>query len=203
MAANEILTSPSPPSEEPGTVLFETDRLIIRRYVLSDAPITAAAANHPSIAVNMRNRFPSPYNLADAEAFLRDACEPKGTSYPGDSGIFLKSDGDAAPVFIGGLGVVPQKDVYYRTWEIGYWIAVSAAGHGYATEATRALVRWVFATWPGLNRLEASTFGRNVTSQNVLKKAGFVEEGRRRCAIEKKGEVLDEIFFGLLRADLE
>ncbi|KAK7426174.1 hypothetical protein QQZ08_007340 [Neonectria magnoliae] len=202
MAADEILTSPSPPSEEPGTVLFETKRLIIRRYVLSDAPFTAAAANHPTIAVNMRNRFPSPYSLTDAETFLRGACEPTGTSYPGDSGIFLKPDGDAAPVFIGSLGVIPQKDVYYRTWEIGYWIAAEAAGHGYATEAIRALVRWVFATWPGLNRLEASTFGRNAASQNVLKKAGFVEEGRRRAAIEKKGEVLDEVLFGLLREDL-
>ncbi|KPM40932.1 hypothetical protein AK830_g5595 [Neonectria ditissima] len=205
MASSEILTSPSPPSEEPGTVLFETERLIIRRYVLADAPFTSAAGNHPSVTVNMRNRFPSPYTLADAEEFLSVACKPTGTSYPGDSGIFLKSDGGGGgePVFIGGLGVIPGKDVYYKSWEIGYWLTPSAAGHGYATEAARGLTRWLFATWPGLNRLEASAFGRNLASQNVLKKVGFREEGRKRCAIEKKCEVLDEVFFGLLRTDLE
>ncbi|KAF7543485.1 hypothetical protein G7Z17_g10703 [Cylindrodendrum hubeiense] len=207
MSAAKILTSPSPPSEEPGTVLFETERLIIRRYLLSDAPNTSALANDLSVAYNLRDRFPSPYTLADAEEFLGMACKPNGTAYPADSGIFIKPNtpGNPSPteLFIGGIGILALKDVYYRTWELGYWIGTSASGKGYATEATRAFVRWVFATWPTLNRLEASAYARNTASQNVLRKAGFVEEGVRRGSVEKKGEVLDEVMFGLLRTDLE
>ncbi|KAH7162903.1 acyl-CoA N-acyltransferase [Dactylonectria estremocensis] len=207
MSVNEILTSASPPSEEPGTVLFETERLIVRRYLMSDAPNMSATANHPAVAVNMRNRFPFPYTLSDAESFIGDACKPDGTAYPLHNGIFVKAGApgnpSAAPLFIGGIGIMAKADVYYRTWELGYWLSPAAAGKGYMTEAVRAFAKWAFATWPALNRLEAYMFARNSASQGVVKKVGFVEEGRRRQAAEKKGELLDEVIFGLLRSDFD
>ena len=54
--------SPSPPSEEPGTILFETERLVVRRLLPSGAPAMALAGNDPSVAANLRSRFPSPYH---------------------------------------------------------------------------------------------------------------------------------------------
>ncbi|KAH7170788.1 acyl-CoA N-acyltransferase [Dactylonectria macrodidyma] len=207
MPVNEILTSPSPPSEAPGTVLFETERLIVRRYLMSDAPSMSATANDPAVAVNLRNRFPSPYTLSDAESFLGDACKPDGTAYPLHNGIFVKpgvpGNPSSTPLFIGGIGIMVKADVYYRTWELGYWLGPGAAGKGYMTEAARAFARWAFATWPALNRLEAAILARNEASQRVVRKVGFVEEGRRRQAAEKKGELLDEVIFGLLRSDFE
>ncbi|KAH7023178.1 acyl-CoA N-acyltransferase [Ilyonectria destructans] len=207
MSVNGILTSPSPPSEEPGTVLFETDRLFMRRFLISDAPTIAALGNDPSVAANLRNRFPSPYTISDAESFLGIACKPDGTAYPMHNGIFVKPNTPGnpsdTPLFIGAMGIIPKKDVYYRTWEIGYWVGSSASGKGYATEAARGFARWVFGTWPALNRLEAGVYARNAASQNVLKKVGFVEEGRKRDSVEKNGVVLDEVMFGLLRREFE
>ncbi|KAF4965067.1 hypothetical protein FSARC_7101 [Fusarium sarcochroum] len=201
------LSSPSPPSEEPGTKLLETERLIIRRYVLSDAVAMAKAANNTAIAANMRGTFPSPYSLSDAEHFLTNmACKPDGTSYPLHNGIFLKANTSenpsSEPLLIGACGIMPKNDIYYRTWELGYWLAEPAWGKGYATEAVKAFVRWCFETWPELNRIEACAIGKNTASQKVLSKVGFVNEGNRREASEKWGEISDEVQYGLLRSDL-
>jgi RimJ/RimL family protein N-acetyltransferase len=201
------LFSPSPPSEEQGTLLVETERLIIRRFLFSDAAAMANAGNNKSIAANLRNTFPSPYTLSDAHYFLTNmACKPDGTSYPHHNGIFLKPNTTENPskesLFIGAIGVMPKSDICFRTWELGYWLAEPAWGKGYATEAAKAFVRWCFETWPDLNRIEASVTERNTGSQNVLKKSGFVQEGIRRGAIFKNGEILDEVQFGFLRSDL-
>lgn len=206
--AGPTLSSPSPPSEEAGTILLETERLIIRRYFLSDAPAMAETGNDTLVAANVRASFPSPYRLSDAEAFLSTtACKPDGTAYPYHNGIFVKpltaDNPSPEPRFIGGVGLVAKGDVYFRTWEVGYWLGSASWGKGYATEAIQAFVRWCFDTWPGLNRLEGEVYASNEASQKVMKKCGFVEEGRRRGAVEKYGVLMDVLDFGLLRSDLE
>ncbi|KAH6898538.1 acyl-CoA N-acyltransferase [Thelonectria olida] len=209
MAPSDILTSPSPPSPEPGTFLFETDRLIIRRYALSDAPALAAAGNDPLVVFNLTHRFPHPYTLADAEAFLTESCRPERPDphYPVNNGVFLKPNTPAnpsdEPVFIGGLGLKIEKDVLYRTWEVAYWFASAHWRKGYASEAMTAFVRYLFTTWPALNRLEGTAFSRNLGSQGVMKKAGFVEEGRRKDAVEKNGVIMDLVTLRLLRSEFE
>ncbi|CAM1506672.1 Fc.00g063130.m01.CDS01 [Cosmosporella sp. VM-42] len=206
MAGNEILQAPSPPSMEPGTVLLETERLILRRYFLSDAPAMADLANDRDVTVQLRT-FPYPYTLSHAESFLKMIVTPDEAIYAQDCGIFLKPNTPGNPSdkeqFIGGMGANPLTDVHYRTWEMGYWLGKPAWGQGYATEALKGFVRWVFATWPGLNRLQAATYSENSGSQNVLKKCGFLEEGRKREAVEKNGKVMDEVWFGLLRSELK
>lgn len=207
MASKDMLTSPSPPSNEPGTVLLKTKNLIIRRLLLSDAPALAAAANHKSIATYMRNRFPSPYTLSDAENFITTSGNSTESYYPGHVAIFTNSleDNDSSnkPLFIGGGAMMLRDDsMYYRTWEVGYWLTPSAQGKGYATEFTEAFVRWSFETWPELNRVEAFVLNRNLGSLRVLQKCGFVKEGIRRGAAEKHGEMLDEVILALLRKDL-
>ena len=222
---SRALTSPNPPSAEPGTLLLETDRLLIRRHLPSDAPSLAAAANHASIAANLRDACPSPYTLADAQHFLSlsvhsSSAETDHRYYPTTAAILLKqprtstddtdntgtnTDDPSSPphTYIGALGIVPHTDaVYRRTWELGYWLAPPAWGRGYATEAVRAAVPWMFDTWPALNRVEAVVYAGNAASAGVLSKAGFVEEGRKRGCVDKGGEIRDELMFGITRGDL-
>jgi [ribosomal protein S5]-alanine N-acetyltransferase len=55
---------------------------------------------------------------------------------------------------------------------IGYGLVEPARGHGYATEALRALVGWT-ARQPAATRMVADTDKDNEASQRVLTKAGF------------------------------
>lgn len=206
MAVDRLLSSPALPSNEPGTVLVESPNLIVRRWSISDAPALAKAANYPAIVMNLRDRFPSPFSLADAEGYLANyTVSPEG--YPTAMAIFVKPNSghntSDEPLFIGGAGLESKGDVYYRTWELGYWFTPSAWGKGYATEFVKALVPWAFETWPRLNRIEAAAYERNEASQKVLRKCGFTREGMRRGALEKQGEILDESIWGILRSDIK
>jgi RimJ/RimL family protein N-acetyltransferase len=56
--------------------------------------------------------------------------------------------------------------------ELGYWIAPAAQGRGLATEATRAVIEFAFATL-GLHKLAVSCLVENTASKRVIEKAGF------------------------------
>jgi RimJ/RimL family protein N-acetyltransferase len=73
------------------------------------------------------------------------------------------------------------------------------------SDAAKAFSRWVFKNFTPeeVQRLEASVYGLNKASQQVVRKAGFVYEGTRRRAGFKHGEVFDILTFGLIREDLE
>ena len=205
---DRVLTSPDPPSPEPGTVLLTTDRLIIRRPLLSDAPALAQIANHREAWAFMTDRFPHPYTLADAEAFLSTGHRTDKTThahpleYPQAAGIFLKKDGGGEGALVGTLGMRPGEDINYRMWDIGYFLGPDYWGKGYMTEAVGAFVRWCFEKWPRLVRIQGSTYEFNEASGRVLTKSGFVREGLRRDSAEKQGKVTGEIFYGLLRSDI-
>ncbi|TVY69353.1 putative N-acetyltransferase p20 [Fusarium oxysporum f. sp. cubense] len=205
MASTRKLTATSSTCEEPGAKILETQRLILRRFYPSDAEVMSQAADNKSVSKNMRDGFPSPYTLAHAESFINNVAN----NFDGAGqhcGIFVKANTienpSSEPVFVGTIGMMAKNDVYFRTWEMGYWLAETAWGKGYATEAAKALIRWCFETWPELNRIEACANGGNKASQNVLRKSGLVEEGTRRGAVCKNGEILDEVLFGLLRSEL-
>jgi RimJ/RimL family protein N-acetyltransferase len=72
----------------------------------------------------------------------------------------------------------------FRTASLGYCYYEAAWGHGYATEAARALLRWAFDMLD-LNRVQAETDTRNAASARVLEKLGFVREGtlREDCVV--------------------
>lgn len=68
-------------------------------------------------------------------------------------------------------GYMPESDI-----EIGYFLKRSAWGNGYATEACKRLLRFVFEQTP-LDEIVATFNPKNLASRNVLLKAGFVDRG--------------------------
>ncbi|OAQ72260.1 acetyltransferase [Pochonia chlamydosporia 170] len=203
MPPNRTLTSPNPPSPLPGTILLETPRLILRRYTPADAPALSAAANHTNVAATLSDRFASPYTVEAAAEFIAGDGKGADPHYPTHGAILLKPlEGETEGVMIGGFGLRPLQDVFYRTWALGYFLTPSAWGKGYGTEAISAVVRWAFETWPGLNRIDGEAYSSNMASVRVLEKSGFVREGVRRRAVEKGGVVLDVVALGVVRADL-
>lgn len=205
---SRVLETAQPLSSEPGTVLLETERLILRRWKRGDEPHIPNVANYREIFRNLRDRFPSPYTPEEAEIFISRRCDPANwTEYPTHVAIFVKpntaGNQSAEPMLIGGMGTAAGGDVEYRSWELGYWFAPWAWGNGYATEMVKAFVPWVFATWPKLNRLFATIYHTNPASIRVLEKARFVNEGIIRGCFEKEGVLVDAVMLSVIRSDLE
>ena len=88
----------------------------------------------------------------------------------------------------------------FRSASMGYCFDDAAWGHGYATEAGRALLQWAFDTLD-LNRVQAETDTRNLASARVLEKMGFKREGTLREDCIVNGEVSDSWVYGLLRRE--
>jgi [ribosomal protein S5]-alanine N-acetyltransferase len=91
-------------------------------------------------------------------------------------------------------------DEQSRRAEIGFALASSAWGQGYAQEAARALIRHAFGVMR-LNRLEADIDPRNEGSARVLERLGFRREGLLRERWMVAGEVSDSALYGLLSRD--
>ncbi len=104
----------------------------LRPWQRTDAEAIAEAANNPSIAANLRNVFPSPYTLADAEWYVGD-CIAQDGEHQLTRAVMI--EGKA----VGSIGVFVKDDVYEKSAELGYWLAEAHWGQGVMTEAVRQI----------------------------------------------------------------
>lgn len=175
------------------TPVLDTDRLRLRPVTGADGDRLFAL--HSSAHV-MRYWDSPPWSeraRADRFVAVSHRMAEEGT------GARLAIDRGADGAFVGWCALTGW-DADNRSAELGYVLDAAMWGHGYATEAARAVLRWAFDTLD-LNRVQAETDTRNVASARVLEKIGFVREGtlRENCVVN--GEVSDSWVFGLLRRD--
>jgi ribosomal-protein-alanine N-acetyltransferase len=88
----------------------------------------------------------------------------------------------------------------YHHGEIGYELHPEYERRGLMTEALTAILNFAFNDF-GLNRVEATPFEGNAASKNLLLKLGFTYEGTLRQRHYFRGRFLDQVYFGLLKAD--
>jgi RimJ/RimL family protein N-acetyltransferase len=171
-------------------VMLRGARCALRRWRTSDASAVAYHANNMSVAKHLRDRFPHPYTVDDAQAFLSFASkEDPQTNFAIDVG------GEAA----GGLGYVPGGDVERYSAEVGYWLGESCWGRGIVTEAMQIFTRYAFAEL-GLLRLYALPLSDNRASIRVLEKAGFGLEGILRSSCVKFGQPRDQALYAAINS---
>jgi RimJ/RimL family protein N-acetyltransferase len=172
--------------------MLTTPRLILRAYTLDDAPALQRLVGAREVALNTL-RIPHPYPDGEAERWIsthQQARERGDYAFA----VVLRDSGE----LIGTIGLHGQND--HNHAEIGYWIGVPYWGHGYATEAAAAVVRFGFETL-GLHRIYAMHFSRNPSSGRVLQKIGMRHEGTMRQHLKKWDEYVDLECYGMLRAD--
>lgn len=73
-------------------------------------------------------------------------------------------------------------------------------GKGIGTFAVTSIVNHAFYNL-NLRRLQLEVLEYNQVAQKLYAKIGFVEEGRKRKAVFKDGQYVDELIMGLLRDD--
>jgi RimJ/RimL family protein N-acetyltransferase len=105
-------------------------------------------------------------------------------------GIILKTENR----FIGACGIHGVSEVQAS---IGYILNRRYWSHGYATEAAKALVDYLFREL-GVHRVFASCDPENHASIRVLEKVGMSLEGRLRENMNIRGEYRDSLIFGLV-----
>jgi [ribosomal protein S5]-alanine N-acetyltransferase len=162
---------------------------VVRSWRRGDAPSVARYANNYKVWRNVRDRFPHPYTLMDAEEWVRYAAREKP-----EVSFAIEVGGEAA----GGLGLVLGEDIHRRTAEIGYWLGEPFWGRGIMSEAVRALTDYAFQTFD-LARVYAGVFESNPASMRVLEKAGYSFEARLRKAVTKEGRTMDEYIYAVAR----
>jgi RimJ/RimL family protein N-acetyltransferase len=142
---------------------IRTSRLELHAIDVAEAARIVARSAGPADA--WADDYPFEGDVGAAGGFLR-ATATHGEQRPfGYYRITRLADGRA----IGGLGFKGRPDG--GCVEIGYGLAPSARGHGYAAEAVIALL--TVAADNGLSRVLADTTLDNVASQRTLIRAGF------------------------------
>jgi RimJ/RimL family protein N-acetyltransferase len=165
-------------------------RVLLRPFRLADVPAVLVYASDPEVARYLVwDAYDDP---ATAAAFIRSTHAGGGRWFA--RAIVLR-DGDAV---IGGadLRIVSPRD---RRAELGYGLARTHWGHGYAGEAAGLLLRFGFEQL-GLVRIEAYCAVENVRSLRTLERLGMRREGRLVQYRWKQGGPRDHYVYALTRA---
>jgi RimJ/RimL family protein N-acetyltransferase len=146
---------------------LRTSRLELHAIDVAEGERIVATRAGPTDA--WAHDFPFEGDVLAASFFLRASAE-LGEQRPfGFYRITRLSDGRA----VGGIGFKGRPVGGYV--EIGYGLAPSARGHGYAAEAVASLL--TVAADQGLTKVTAETTLDNVASQRTLIRAGFHHVG--------------------------
>jgi RimJ/RimL family protein N-acetyltransferase len=153
---------------------LHTDRLTLR---LPDERL--AGLEHEMILESLDHLWPwfkfraDPPTLADRVAL---AGRQRGEAVDGTSATYVVFAGDEP------VGKV-WFDVDGPTARMGWFLRASATGHGYATEAVRALTELAFDS--GVERIESHTDPDNASSRALAERAGFALEEIRPNAEDR------------------
>ncbi len=161
----------------------------LRSFRPGDAARLAFLANNKKIWINLRDGFPHPYSLKDAEIFIDNCIKTRPQAV---FAILFKEE------LCGSIGLFKKEDVYRKSAEIGYWIGEPYRGRGIGGDAVKKIVEFGFADLD-INRIFTGVYDYNIASQKVLLKNGFKKEAVFENAVYKNGKFVNEIRFSLLR----
>jgi len=85
-------------------------------------------------------------------------------------------------------------------WTIGYILVPNERNKGYATEAVKIMVDYLFLS-KDIRRVQASINVKNIASQKVIEKNGFKKEGIVRQSYFARGEWRDMLLYSILREE--
>lgn len=173
---------------------FESDRLLFRKIVLSDAKDLLLIRSNDDVMRFMDViRFES---IGDAEKWIQTADE----SYNKETGINWGIVEKHSDIFIGYFGFWRMIPEHCRA-EIGYALKPDYWGKGFMYETINRMVRFGFDEIK-LHSIEANVNPANEKSKRVLEKIGFKREAYFRENYLFDGKFLDSVIYSLLEKDL-
>jgi RimJ/RimL family protein N-acetyltransferase len=175
-------------------MMLHTARLLLRDFTLADVSAVFAYQSDPRYvryypqgvttlewSQSLVQKFVEAQSVMPRHKFQFAVCLPDAGQLIGNCGI-RKASPDATEA------------------NIGYEFNPDFWGHGYATEAARALLRFGF-TELKVHRVTAECIADNVASAHVLEKIGMTLEGRLREKEYFKGRWWDHLWYGILERE--
>lgn len=178
-----------------GTVTLETERLILRKFTENDAE--AVFRNWASDdEVTKYLTWQTHKSVKDSAGYMDFCLETykKDSSY--QWGIELKETGE----LFGNISVV-KMDEDLNAVELGYAIGRRFWGNGYAAEAVKAVIAFLFEE-VGVNRIAARHDTNNPNSGKVMRKAGMEYEGTLRRGGRNNQGIVDCAIYSVLNRKL-
>lgn len=178
-----------------GTVTFETERLILRRFTTDDAE--AMFRNWASDdEVTKFLTWPTHTNVSVSKAVINSWLDLYQKSNHYSWAIVLKELGEP----IGSTAAVKQDDDI-KMVHIGYCIGRNWWHQGYTSEALNRLVEFFFEE-VGVHRIESRHDPSNPNSGKVMQKAGLQFEGiMRKSDQNNQGGYCDAAYYAILDED--
>ena len=148
----------------PHDIILETERLIIREHVLSDAPFFFTLnSNYNVVKYTGDSSFKMIEEAEKIVQYVMNQYKENGYAR------WLVAEKDTRNP-IGWCGLKFHTDT--KETDIGYRLLESAWGKGYATESAKACIDYVFKHF-NLNRIIGDAMKENTASINVFKKLGM------------------------------
>ncbi len=170
---------------------IETNQLYLRRWYESDAKDLFAYARLPQVGPSAGWR-PHKTLLDSIDIIRRFIIEDETWA------IVEK----ASRRVIGSVGLHPDNMRSVKECRnLGYVLNPDFWGHGYATEAAQAALRFAFLDM-GVELVSVSHYPDNSASKKVIQKCGFFCEGTLRCSTRKHdGTMMSLVCYSILKSE--
>lgn len=177
-----------------GTETIETERLILRKFQYTDDD---AMLKYWIADEKIQSLYSEPVYTTKAE--VRGLLDKYIGSYEKDDyyrwAVIEKNSCEC----IGQIAffLVDSKNHFA---EIEYCIGSEFQNNGYATEATKAVIRYGFEKI-NLHKVQICTKTINKPSKRVIEKCGFTYEGTLRDYFYMNGEYVGRLYFSMLKSE--
>jgi RimJ/RimL family protein N-acetyltransferase len=171
---------------------IETERLVLDLLRDGDEHRVMCWASDPVATRYMG--FRRHESLQSSRAFVLSASEPTldGPRLDIVVAIRRKSDG----LLLGSSGIHQESDVTVQT---GYVLDPAFWRQGYATEAVRHVIDWIFSQLPKVTEVTAPVFADNLASQGLARKLGMLPVREERKDLPRGDKDVLLVIFAITR----
>jgi RimJ/RimL family protein N-acetyltransferase len=164
---------------------------MLRPIRVADADEIRESVNDRRVCDNL-SYTPHPYTMEMAESWVRNVnygmangtccywtiCDKKTEKFIGSIGLSIYSEQEGC--------------------EIHYWINANEWNRGYCTEAVKRVIKYVFED-KNIHRLYVTHREHNAPSERIIKKCGFVFEGKQRDGLKRFGKFENVMAYSMLQ----
>lgn len=170
--------------------VFETRRLLLRPFTLSDAGQVQKLAGKREVS-ETTSYIPHPYEDGMAEAWIAS----HSLAWANHTRVSYAIEGKDSGRLI---GAVSLSKIDKKNAELGYWIGLPFWGNGYCTEAAQKLIE-VAPREFGIFNIRAVHLLANPASGKVLQKLGLSHASNEQV-LDRNGVLADVgVYVGNLR----